>query len=162
MKQEIAQAWVAALRSGKYRQSKGRLKGEAGFCCLGVLCEISGLDKWTAQRLNGNVICYSYASARSTLPGLVGEWAGMLSPNGTISGTDCRTLAKCNDGGASFEEIAGMIEEHWRSLSRRKSQKPGSPRSGAASTSRASGRFGATMLTAASASCAKSASWVSG
>lgn len=34
--------WLAALRSGKYKQSGGWLKSPDGYCCLGVLCEIAG------------------------------------------------------------------------------------------------------------------------
>ena len=40
--------WVAALRSGKYKQGKERLKANSvddpnlcEYCCMGVLCEIS-------------------------------------------------------------------------------------------------------------------------
>jgi hypothetical protein len=32
--------WLAALRSGKYKQAKGTLQNENGYCCLGVACEI--------------------------------------------------------------------------------------------------------------------------
>lgn len=38
--------WVAALRSGEYRQTRGELRDAAGFCCLGVACDISGTGKW--------------------------------------------------------------------------------------------------------------------
>ena len=40
---EKAREWVAALRSGKYKQGKGALSTEDRFCCLGVACEISKL-----------------------------------------------------------------------------------------------------------------------
>lgn len=36
----VKAAWVAALRSGKYKQTSGRLRHAGGFCCLGVLCEV--------------------------------------------------------------------------------------------------------------------------
>lgn len=33
--------WIAALRSGKYKQGQGRLKtGTGEYCCLGVACAI--------------------------------------------------------------------------------------------------------------------------
>lgn len=32
--------WCAALRSGKYKQTRGRLQDEDGHCCLGVACEV--------------------------------------------------------------------------------------------------------------------------
>lgn len=46
MKPEIKRRWVAALRSGKYKQGEGSLctAGETGaadtYCCLGVLCDL--------------------------------------------------------------------------------------------------------------------------
>ena len=32
--------WIAALRSGKYSQTKEYLQDSRGYCCLGVACEI--------------------------------------------------------------------------------------------------------------------------
>lgn len=32
--------WLAALRSGKYPQTTGKLQDEKGYCCLGVACEL--------------------------------------------------------------------------------------------------------------------------
>lgn len=34
------QRWLAALRSGKYEQTKGWLNKDNKFCCLGVACEV--------------------------------------------------------------------------------------------------------------------------
>jgi hypothetical protein len=45
MNEEIKQKWVAALRSGKYSQTRETLQDENGFCCLGVLCEVMKLPK---------------------------------------------------------------------------------------------------------------------
>jgi hypothetical protein len=49
LKPEIKAAWVKALRSGDYEQARGslsaiRLDGKTGYCCLGVLAEISPYD----------------------------------------------------------------------------------------------------------------------
>jgi hypothetical protein len=48
MKAKLRQAWVDALRSGKYPQTKGMLFRKeasalypAGYCCLGVLCDVT-------------------------------------------------------------------------------------------------------------------------
>ena len=32
--------WLEALRSGKYKQTTGRLQDSKGFCCLGVACDV--------------------------------------------------------------------------------------------------------------------------
>jgi hypothetical protein len=37
MNQVIKEKWVAALRSGEYKQTKGYLRNKKGYCCLGVL-----------------------------------------------------------------------------------------------------------------------------
>lgn len=56
MNKKIKTKWLKALRSGNYTRGKNQLKIEAGeshhtgirnidrFCCLGVLCEISGVS----------------------------------------------------------------------------------------------------------------------
>ena len=38
--------WIAALRSGKYQQSWGALRGYDGYCCLGVLCDVADPEGW--------------------------------------------------------------------------------------------------------------------
>ncbi len=50
MKPEYKAPWLAALRSGEYKQGRGRLKREAGvftrawyYCCLGVLEDATGV-----------------------------------------------------------------------------------------------------------------------
>lgn len=36
----VKNAWIKALRSGKYKQTTGDLKNDYGYCCLGVLTDI--------------------------------------------------------------------------------------------------------------------------
>jgi len=48
MKQDIKDKWVAALRSGNYKQGTGELRkvkddGCTYHCCLGVLAEVAGI-----------------------------------------------------------------------------------------------------------------------
>ena len=52
MKSEIKQKWLDALRSGKYKQSYGYLYNPnkegiypVGYCCFGVLCEVTNIEK---------------------------------------------------------------------------------------------------------------------
>lgn len=44
MKAAYKQKWLKALRSGKFNQKQGLLKIGNGFCCLGVLCEVTGTN----------------------------------------------------------------------------------------------------------------------
>jgi hypothetical protein len=42
---DLHAAWVAALRSGEYMQTIGKLRSSDGaYCCLGVLAKIAGLE----------------------------------------------------------------------------------------------------------------------
>lgn len=45
---ENVKKWVDALRSGKYEQGYGALRGRdgVGFCCLAVACDVSGVGEW--------------------------------------------------------------------------------------------------------------------
>jgi hypothetical protein len=51
MTREELERWVAALESGKYEQNQGSLmsnprddEDQRSYCCLGVLCKVSGVD----------------------------------------------------------------------------------------------------------------------
>lgn len=50
MNEDLKQRWITALRSGEYEQATGTLKNitedGVGYCCLGVLAEISGRGNW--------------------------------------------------------------------------------------------------------------------
>jgi hypothetical protein len=107
MKEEIKNLWVEALRSGNYKQRVGGLKPwNDGFCCLGVLCDISKQGKWKEEQ---------YLNNDEYLPNKVREWAGMNSCSGYIpTMRDCLSLM--NDHGMSFEQIADIIEKHWEKL----------------------------------------------
>jgi hypothetical protein len=102
MDPELKRQWVAALRSGKYRQIAKSLRksvnGRNRFCCLGVLCEIAGEEK----------VRGGYKDKR-------GEWrTGTLSPEQTdrlgLPVQIMHNLIDLNDMGKSFVEIADEIE----------------------------------------------------
>lgn len=44
MDAQLKAKWVEALRSGEYRQGTMYLRREGKHCCLGVLCELAGLE----------------------------------------------------------------------------------------------------------------------
>ena len=93
MKPKVKKFWIEALRSGKYRQIQHRLFSDAGYCCLGVLCKIS------RKRID----------EQFALPVSVLRWAG-LHDNDPMLG-DC-SASRWNDSGATFAEIADLIERH--------------------------------------------------
>ncbi len=50
MDQEVKAKWIAALKSGKYKQGRDRLRGPKDkFCCLGVLCDVIDSTKWVKE-----------------------------------------------------------------------------------------------------------------
>lgn len=91
MDKELKAKWVAALRSGEYEQGVGSLynKTRDAYCCLGVLHRVADVpdDQW--------VDC-SY--------GLSTKLLAMER-----RGLDYE-LAKMNDNGKTFSEIADYIE----------------------------------------------------
>lgn len=114
MKQEIKKKWVTALRSGKYRQGRGKLKvaleeAEGGFnfghCCLGVLCDLR--LKKTTDPIKKRSLEFQIENG-SFLPKNVIEWAGLNGTNPVINGV---TLSSINDSGETFEYIADVIEK---------------------------------------------------
>jgi hypothetical protein len=142
MDQLIAKKWVAALRSGKYKQGKGVLhdQDKNTYCCLGVLCDLyvqenNNKDSYCEQRmLSDSSIVTAFDRITGTLPRDVRMWAGINDDNGefkydkpipsrdTSYFRDEQTclLTSMNDGeyghDFTFEEIANIIEEQWRQL----------------------------------------------
>jgi hypothetical protein len=103
---EVKQQWLDALRSGEYEQTRGRLRRgmpldpedlddgyNAGYCCLGVLCDLAvkaGVTQLHEERpFEGsdyenerNYVSYSYGVSESrkdssVLPPEVVKWAGL-------------------------------------------------------------------------------------
>lgn len=118
MIKEIADKWVAALRSGKYPQAKKALRTANGFCCLGVLCDISGLGKWSdeiASNFDGPNQ-HEFLGRSNFLPEEVQKWAGMKTSDGA-SFVDTQGLTVLNDQlNFDFSKIADIIEKNWEQL----------------------------------------------
>lgn len=114
MKKEIADKWVAALRSGDYKQGKSLLRDKQdNFCCLGVLCNIHAQDNPELAATQNSP--HHYFGYSSILPPKVEFWAEMKDGNGWIHSMNV-SLTMLNDNGKSFDTIADIIENHWREL----------------------------------------------
>jgi hypothetical protein len=121
MKKSVMTKWVNALRSGKYKRGKGKLRKVVGgvdrHCCLGVLCDISpkASKKWVWDE---EYKSWSFTDGETeSLPVDVAEWAGMESDLGELSDEYDRNLAAINDSGKyNFNQIADIIEKHWERL----------------------------------------------
>jgi hypothetical protein len=127
---EIKRQWVAALRSGDYRQGQKALSVNGKYCCLGVLCDLAekaGVVSSEVTRTEMisfgdeevDVTFYGAEGSSSFLPEEVVEWAGtddgmpsIVKPHPYYDdSTLSSALHILNDDGKSFAEIADMIEQ---------------------------------------------------
>jgi len=127
MNVEVKQKWLTALSSGKYEQVNGRLRDKTGFCCLGVLCDLYAEEHPDAEGW-GKTSSTGYTQFIDengdfddlALPTGVRKWAGLTDDDPNIKGivrrkgntiTESRatTLARANDSGYTFHEIAQII-----------------------------------------------------
>lgn len=99
MDAKLKAKWLRGLRSKKYRQTQTCLRHRGAFCCLGVLADIQGA-KW----INGSPIINGDDDHRQGGAILLPKFAGGLQK------APQTTLAKMNDQGKSFAEIADYIE----------------------------------------------------
>lgn len=125
MNQEIKKEWVAALRSGEYKQGRKTMRNKKDeFCCLGVLCEVSrrsGIGRWERGHDAYYFVTVSDIDEYYEYylpPYSVQNWSD-LSHNGKLpkpvdgrNGKLYGNLAALNDeAGYTFEQIADVIEE---------------------------------------------------
>lgn len=116
MLNENAKKWVAALRSGKYPQTKHFLNNGVGYCCLGVACELAiedGVDIHKAESEYNGTKVIVYGDSAKTLSNPVLNWLGLRTRAGGynfVDQIDEESLAGHNDAGKSFAEIANIIE----------------------------------------------------
>ena len=93
--------WIAALRSGRYQQTVGLLRGDGGHCCLGVLCDLANPSGW---HLDDCTEEDRHALGEENELGSNGrEEFGLTNEQEAL-------LINMNDKGKSFAEIADYIE----------------------------------------------------
>ena len=143
MKKEIADKWVAALRSGEYTQAREMLACDARtkHCCLGVLCELAiedgvemeaaevGYENPSMDMPTDNTYTL-FAGEAGGLPESVQHWADVKSRDAWVQKDAIDdslldrlppryqegarvSLAMLNDHGVEFGDIADIIEESW-------------------------------------------------
>lgn len=124
MRHDVAEMWTEALRSGKYRQGHGTLavpdnEGAVQYCCLGVLCDLAvkeGVIPPPRADFAGylNFATPTREVESCVLPPEVQVWAGLKSDDGQVPDaapySEDGSLLGMNDSGATFEEIAAVIE----------------------------------------------------
>ena len=127
MRKDVAERWVAALRSGGYPQTTGHLRDEQDgvthYCCLGVLCDLHARH---GRSGHWNGVAYVSAtrgkvSEEYDVPTkAVMAWAGLKEPNPKVRDPDPgqgETIAELNDNdGWTFDQLADIIEQQWEEL----------------------------------------------
>ncbi len=133
MKKDIAEKWVAALRSGRYTQLQGYLgQGDTQRCCLGVLCDLMPdveVVEGTMEAGGMRLTVRKYDGLDKVLPYTVREWAGLQDNSAVpykkeieeaaqvnIGEEFYENLAEANDRGVTFAEIADWIEKNYEQL----------------------------------------------
>lgn len=100
-------AWIAALRSGEFKQDEGYLRTDDGFCCLGVLCHLKEVpfDK-VKDDISPEYEEYQFTFADGS------KFIGSVSEGFCgLELTDQEKLIDLNDTqGKTFAEIADYIE----------------------------------------------------
>lgn len=113
MRQSDKKKWVAALRSGKYKQGTNVLRdGKDKYCCLGVACHIFGVE---AEARSDAKSGYQYDGNVGLLPKILRARLGLTSQGDLpkkvlLKGMKRISLVQLNDGGATFKRIAKVIE----------------------------------------------------
>lgn len=103
MDPDIKAKWLAALRSGNYRQGMGWLRTSNGFCCLGVLCDVVEPSRWGGSHKVNDMLVWSHDGEDC----MKYQW----EIDGGLLGEDTQEeLATMNDDGKPFAEIADYIE----------------------------------------------------
>jgi hypothetical protein len=110
---ENAKAWVAALRSGDYKQGREVLRDGDEFCCLGVACDLA-VKAGLPIDVHNEYAVASYNENTGTLPNIVRRWLGLTTDTGGYwdKAIGSGSLAALNDDrGYDFEQIADVIEQ---------------------------------------------------
>lgn len=132
MNAEIKAQWVAALRSGEYRQGRSQLRTETPdghrYCCLGVLCDLAakaGIGHWFDNVFYKTDVDTHYSEDYSATipPEFVWKWAGYTATDSAgflikdpivaaqVDSKTSESLVGLNDNwNWSFEEIANAVE----------------------------------------------------
>jgi len=102
MNKEVKIKWLAALRSGEYKQTIEELQNLEGYCCLGVLCRLAKEDGVNVD-VHENIITGGELEDQVN----VIDWSGLKDVS------EVQNLIRMNDEEfADFKEIADHIEEN--------------------------------------------------
>ena len=101
---ERVERWLAALRSGEYRQThSGFLRDPVGYCPLGVAAEVAGVGEWKRHREGESVFFDFHVD-----PDLPEEHKSLVGLYG-LTKAQCAEITRLND----IEEMTlNQIADH--------------------------------------------------
>ena len=124
----VKQQWIAALRSGEYKQGRWALRTDSGYCCFGVLCDLyakahpkacwndeqntflpdSSTPKWSTAEMPPDEV-FVWAGNKY---GVTGWTVAVDDPGNPADSGEPQHLDTLNDSFLySFHQIADLIEE---------------------------------------------------
>ena len=111
---EFFKKWIAALRSGKYKQGYAYLHRNGRFCAIGVACDLMA-DKLLLDTTRRGAT--SYNGLENGPPPAVVRELGLQSlafqRYYTVDGLSIINIVQANDLGLTFEQIADLAEQEW-------------------------------------------------
>jgi len=111
---EAQKEWIAALRSGKYKQGRNSLKSEDGYCCLGVAVDVAGYGDRISSHGNNNLYGFDAVEQKFGFrdsDGGFSETVDYVTESGRS--VSARSFVACNDSQRlTFEEIADLAEKN--------------------------------------------------
>lgn len=141
LKPDIKRRWIEALLSGRYTQGQWYLVKHTSawddqpestqYCCLGVLCDLAAQDgvvpEYVVHGTSSDYLPWQASQGHQLPCRAVVEWAatparpalqdvdqGSPSADWLVPGDiDGVSLHSLNDNGATFQEIARLIEDHF-------------------------------------------------
>lgn len=113
MNKELKQKWLAALRSGEYKQGEGKLYNplDNSYCCLGVLCDLVRDPKEDWQKCE-NQYMITINDIEIGQNGWAMSFGDGPIPDGFPLAWHQKRIAVRNDDGQTFEQIADWIDEN--------------------------------------------------
>lgn len=108
--------WAEELENTRKPQAMGRLRSAAGYCCLGIACELA-IRHGVPLHVRVDEGTYAYDNKSTYLPSAVRNWLGITAPewpgNVRLPCGNHRTNASNlnDDDEATFPEIALAVRQ---------------------------------------------------
>jgi hypothetical protein len=123
MIKEAKDLWVAALKSGEFKQTHSRLHDGKGYCALGVLAALAMLNGQCTYSPKKE----SFDGRWQTLSFNIMKWADIAQFDDEFLEKGAgkvkfmykgkrTSIGDLNDSGVGFKELADIIEKHWKEL----------------------------------------------